>query len=245
MSRLHRGRHEADDAVRVRVFINHLEFSRAWQLAHAKITRRTLEPQDRKNAQNESSQIRWEDLPEIIIEHLNEMPYIGQAAKEMRAIDVYAPISRNNDGSKKELEVWLDKKLDPLPGFQVHNFYIKPDRNKHQCGRCGSNLEKSELIKGLNTKVACDLLSHAVNDSYDIGVLIMNDAELAPSILCVQEIFDKQIIQIGPKGEGDILRSSAWGNLLLDDLIPDLITAEDFKKQYRPRRNTSSVISQS
>jgi hypothetical protein len=231
-----RDRAEADPTARVRVFINHLDFARAWQFAHSKITGRNLDLPDKANAQVESQHIRWDVLPEAILDQLEQMDYIGEVPKEMRAIDVYASVSRANDGAKAELEKWLDESLDPLPGFQVHTFVRKASRSRPECNKCGALLEKSELVKGLNTKVACDMLSHAVNDSYDIGVVMMDDAELVPSILCVQEIFDKQIIHVGPKNRGDALRSAAWGNFLLEDIIPDIITSDDFKKQYTKKR---------
>ncbi|HYD12872.1 MAG TPA: hypothetical protein VEC11_08490 [Allosphingosinicella sp.] len=222
--------------MRVRVFIDHWEFARSWQLEHSKITRRKLTEPDRRNAQIESQMIQWALLPDAILKHLSEMAYIGDAPKEMRAIDVYASILKTNDAATNAFRDWLDEELDPLPGFQVHNFLRKQDTSTPHCSRCGADLEKPELEKGLKTKVACDMLSCAVKDLYDIGVLIMDDAELVPSVLSVQEIFDKQIIHVGARNEGDELRSAAWGHFLLEDLMPDIISSDEFRRQFDNRR---------
>jgi uncharacterized LabA/DUF88 family protein len=217
------------------VFIDHWEFSRAWQLAHSKITGRKLTKDDRDKAQIDAQDVRWDLVPDAVLSQLDEMPYI-EGGKELRAVDVYAPVNKPNNQNRSDLEVWLDEKLDPLAGFQVHLFHTKPDNKKPSCGKCGADIKRPDIVKGLNTKVACDMLSHAVKDSYDVCVLMMSDAELAPSILCVQEIFDKQVIHVGPKGEGEALRSAAWGHILFEDLVPDIITSEDFKKQYSGAR---------
>jgi hypothetical protein len=205
------------------------------------MTGRELTSTDRSNAQNESKDINWEALPEAILAQLDKLDYIQDSEKEIQAIDVYASITRDNSNAKAELETWLDEELDPLAGFQVHIFARRKDQSKHHCSNCNAALERSELVKGLNTKVACDMLSHAVDNSYDIGVLMMGDDELAPSILCVQEIFDKQIVHVGANNEGNGIRSAAWGNFCLEDLMPDIVSQEDFKKQYDKARRRPRV----
>jgi hypothetical protein len=228
-------RADNDQTVRVRVFINHLDFARAWQFEHSKLTGTPLTSAEKNNVLLESKNIRWEMLPQAILEHLDQMGYIDQTPKEMRAIDVYASADRANNEQRSEFETWLDEELDPLAGYQVHPFLRKKE-NKKLCSHCEEPLDRSEFVKGLNTKVACDLLSHAVNDAYDIAVLIMDDEEIVPSVLSVQEIFDKQIIHIGAKGEGEALRSAAWGHITLEDLVSELISSDDFKKRYNKRR---------
>jgi hypothetical protein len=57
----------------------------------------------------------------------------------------------------------------------------------------------------------------------------MEDEEIVPSVLSVQDIFDKQIIHVGSRNRGNALRSAAWGNFLLEDLVPELVSPEDIK----------------
>jgi hypothetical protein len=231
MAKQKRSRIESEPTVRVRVFINLVDLARAWQFEHAKLTGYNLKAEEKANVLNESKKIGWESLPQAIIDQLDQMEYIGESPKELRAVDVYASADRKNDGSRTEFETWLDEELDPLAGYQVHTFLRKRE-NRKVCSHCDEPLDRTEFIKGLSTKVACDLLAHAVNDAYDIAVLVMDDAEIIPSVLSVQEIFDKQVIHIGPKGEGQELRSAAWGHVSFEDLAAELVSADDFKKRY-------------
>ena len=234
MTRHRRDRGDSDSLVRVRIFINHMDFARAWQFEHSKMTGIRLTPEHRVNVLLESKKINWAMLPEVVLDLLDTVEYIGESPKEMRAIDVYASADRQNDNRRSDFEMWLDEELDPLPGFQVHPFVRKVE-SKQICSHCKEPLARSEFTKGLNTKVACDLLSNAVKDAYDIAVLMMDDAEIVPSVLGVQEIFDKQIIHIGPKGEGEALRSAAWANLPLERLVAELSSADDFRSRYNRR----------
>src|SRR5205085_11468444 len=184
---------DSEDIARVRVFIDHWEFSLSWQIAYSGFTRRKLTASDLENAQVESQKIEWKLLPDIILEHLDEVEYIKDSPKELRNVDVYA--SARNSGNQKadnDFRNWLEKELDPLPGFEVYHFPRKKLKRSVQCKGCGASLDRPELEKGLKTKMACDLLSYAVEDLYDIGVLFADDPELSPSVLCVQEIFDKK-----------------------------------------------------
>ena len=63
----------------------------------------------------------------------------------------------------------------------------------------------------------------------------MDDPEIVPSVLSVQEIFDKQIIHVGSRGEGEALRSAAWGNFHLEHLVSQLVPSDEFKQKYRKK----------
>ena len=222
---------DSNDSIRVRVFIDHWEFSQSWQIAYSGFTGRQLTPADLKNAQIEAQDLRWELLPDTILEHLDELEYISEDGKELRNVDVYA--SSRKGGEDNALVNWLEESLDPLPGFEVHHFEKNKVGKEIQCSGCGALLNRPDLEKGLKTAIACDLLSHAVKDLYDIAVILVDDPELAPSVLCVQEVFDKKVVHIGLKTRGKTLRSAAWGHVLLDDLVRDLFQPDDFKKKRR------------
>jgi uncharacterized LabA/DUF88 family protein len=223
---------QSDDTARVRVFVDHWEFSNSWLIAYSGFTGSKLTGDELKTAQMKSKEINWPLLPDAVIEHLDEIEYIGNSEKELRNIDVYASMRRTGDQkADNDFKDWLEHTLDHYAGFEVHHF----NRNDHasliQCRGCGAPLESPELEKGLKTAMACDLLSYAVKDLYDIAVLFADDAELAPSILSVQEIFDKKVIHVGLPNRGQSLRSAAWGHFLLNDLMKDLIKPDDFKRK--------------
>ena len=224
----------SNDIARVRVFIDHWEFSLSWQIAYSGFTGNKLTQDDLRNAQIKAEDIEWRLLPEAVLDNLDELDYLEDDEKEIRNIDVYASARKTGNHQEDQQFInWLENELDPLPGFEVHHFTRKSDKKEVQCSTCGASLERPELEKGLKTKIACDLLSHAVKDLYDIAVIFADDPALAPSVLCVQEIFDKKVIHVGLKSRGQALRSAAWGHILLDDLIRDLFKPEDFRRRRK------------
>ena len=227
-------RDSSGELARVRVFIDHWEFCTSWQFAYSSFTGVQLTKDDIENAQNRAQAIKWELLPEAVLEHLDELDYIGHLEKEIRNVDIYASVRNSRDQkADNEFRDWLDNTLDPLPGFEVYKFTRKESPTQIHCRKCNAPIEKPELEKGLKTKVACDLLSYAVKDLYDIAVLFADDAELAPSVMCVQEVFDKKVIHVGPSDRGQVLRSAAWGHVMLDDIMRELIAPEDFVRRKR------------
>jgi uncharacterized LabA/DUF88 family protein len=236
---VHQGRRVADEICRVRVFIEHWEFSHSWVRAYSVFTKQPLSPDDLKHAQLKTRHLKWQDLPEVVLDRLDDMEYIEDIDKDLRNVDIYASERGTGDANAdKDLSDFLEQ-LDLLPGFEVYK-YKRKRSNDVQCGGCGTSLEKTEMEKGVKTKIACDLLSHAVKDLYDIAILFSHDAELVPSVLSVQEVFDKKVIHVGLKGEGQSLRSAAWGHILLNDLMRDLLSHEDFQKSggsSRSKRN--------
>ena len=217
MNWLESARSSAHERKRVRVFLDHWEFSESWR----ELTGKDL------SEKRDFESVLWDRLPQAILDQLDHMDYLTDTPKEMRAIDVYASLPRRNSEKEQALKKWLCHNLDELPGYTVQMGARKPDPRK--CKKCGGELYL-EVEKGIKTKVACDLLSLAMKDAYDVGVLIMDDPELIPSIQCVQEILDKQIIHVGiahaeltaTRQHCSQVRSAAWGHILLEDLLPNI-----------------------
>ena len=208
---------KAHEHKRVRVFLDHWEFSEAWK----EITGNNLA------LERDFESVLWDKLPQALLDHLDEMDYLAGAPKEMRAVDVYASLPCTNTEKEQKLRRWLNDTLDQVPGYTVHVGNRKPD--PRNCKGCGKPIN-IEVEKGIKTKVACDLLSLAMKDAYDVGILVMDDPELIPSIQCVQEILDKQVIHVGmerpelplARQHGSQVRSAAWGHILLESLVPSI-----------------------
>jgi len=229
--RSRREKRENEQSLRVQIFVNLADLAREWQFEHSKIVGKKLSAEQRARAYYDAKSIPWSKFPQAIIDQLDEMDYIGEFEKELVSVEVYSASENTNNNNRKEFETWLEEELDPLPGFEVHPFTRKDEQAK-KCQHCDEPLQGSELIKGLTTKVACDLLSHAVDDAYDIAVVVMDDPDVVPSVLSVQEIFDKHIVHVGSKGEGEALRSAAWGNFNLETIVAELVPSSVFKERY-------------
>lgn len=238
MNRFHSDRVKAPDVVRVRVFLDHWEFSRSWLSVRAGLTGEKITRESERKAQTQAQEVRWDRLADAILDRLDEVDYISDAPKELRSIDVYASIAPRNDKVEQQLRAWLRKTLDELPGYSVHQSDRKYDTGSTaRCGKCKKQL-MPELEKGVKTRVACDLLSMAVKDQYDVGVLVMDDPELIPSILCVQEVLDKQIVHVGLAANGVQVRSAAWGHVLLEEVLPEIFPREEWRQLYLSARAT-------
>lgn len=236
MSRYYAEQSRSSDVVRVRVFLDHWEFSCSWIKVWAELTDRKLTRQLEREAQSRAKIVRWDCLANAILARLDDIDYISDSPKELRSIDVYASLSPRNSNDEQELKDWLQNHLDELPAYSVHQSPRKYDTGSTaKCTKCNRAL-KPELEKGVKTRVACDLLSMAVKDQYDVGVLVMDDPELIPSILCVQEVLDKQIVHIGLQSNGSQVRSAAWGHILLEDVLPDIFPKEEWRQLYLTSR---------
>jgi uncharacterized LabA/DUF88 family protein len=183
------------------MFVDHANFDSSW--------REVSKPRAR---------LDWAKLPAIILARLAEMDYLKSSEMEHRGITVYASIHPQPSQADLRYEHWLRFELDQLPGYTV-----KFATRQLQTGRCNEGHATSQFVeKGVDTKIACDMLASAIRDGYDVGVIMSNDADLIPSIECVQDVLDRRFVHVGFGKPGQYIRSAAWGHIKLDDVIEDL-----------------------
>lgn len=70
--------------------------------------------------------------------------------------------------------------------------------------------------KGVDASIVTALYEGAINNSYDIALLLSNDADHIPAITTIQDRLNKQIVHIGFKRGGNEVRSAAWSHVTLD-----------------------------
>ncbi len=205
---------------RVRVFVDYSNFK-----------------ENRRNATKRlpHENLVWSDFPSTILEHLSRLEHVP-ADLEMRAIKIYASVRPVNTASRRRedrdeilFKTWLQEDLDQLPAYTVD--VSARVNNPVVCDRCGGAVDHY-VEQGVDTKIAIDLLALATRDLYDIAVLVTDDSDLVPSTRVVQGALDKHIVHLGfaPKQKNirkehkkEDLRAAAWGHLLLDDMLPDLL----------------------
>lgn len=186
---------------RLRIFVDHANIDCSW-----------------KSVVKSPARIAWEKLPSSLIERLSKMDYIGGAPIDLRGVTVYASIHPAPTEHDLEYEHFLKYKLDQMPGYTV-KFSVRRRREEI----CEQGHRTTHYIeKGVDTKIACDMMALAARDSYDIGIIISDDEDLVPSVECAQEVLDRQIIHVGFKRHGAEIRSAAWGHILLDDMVAGL-----------------------
>ena len=210
-------RNGAGRAVRVRVFVDYWNFAGNW----CGIT--GMQPD--KN-------LDWAVFPQAILDALDGIPQLRNRRKEFRAIKVYSSIrppgvaefTRVSEEvqfeEEKRLQRWFQDHLDQLTAYTVD---ITPKADEPlACEVC--NRQNSHLVEqGVDTKIAIDLVSLASNDLFDIAVLITEDGDLVPSMQCVQDSLDKQVVHIGFRDKKSAVRTEAWGHLFVDDILADIL----------------------
>lgn len=70
--------------------------------------------------------------------------------------------------------------------------------------------------KGVDASIVTALYEGAINDSYDIAILLSNDGDHIPAIRTIQDRLNKRIVHVGFKAGGNAVRSATWSHVLLD-----------------------------
>ncbi len=152
------------EKMRVRIFIDFWNFQLCWNECHARL------------GAKEPVQIPWKDLPQTLSTEAAK----GQPSRFTGAI-VYASIDPNNPRDKK-LKNWLHHGLSSYTGYSLVVKERKPRKTiKCQeeickapvthCPKCNAQL-KGTVEKGIDAAVITDLLTQALDNNYDIGILI-------------------------------------------------------------------------
>lgn len=205
--------------MKVRIFVHHASLASTWREEQAA----------RSKAGGMLGELAWRLLPQAIVERAEGLLLRREnGGLDCRGVSVYASIrpARHADDRKT---AWLDRGLDQIPGYTVKT--VEERQRKIKCRECEGGEYAGWVDKGIDTKLACDLVAMATADFYEAGLLLSDDDELAPAIEAVQDVLDRKIIHVGFRGRGDRLRSACWGHILIDDFA-DEIACEEARDPY-------------
>ena len=201
---------------KVRVFIDFWNFAVDWR----DLTRELPE----KN-------LNWSKFPSVIIEHLDEILPLRRIQKELRAVKVYASIKpteyiSSSDTSQQDVYLeekrgeWFRNYLDQLTAYTVD--ITTQSQREMTCNFC--NKDTGLFVEqGVDTKMAIDLVALASRDLFDIAVIITNDTDIIPSIKCVQDALDKQVVHIGVRGTSkNDVKNECWGHIFIEEMLADI-----------------------
>ena len=183
------------------------------------------------NALAPGFKVDWQQLGPVI------------ARKSMRVVDADALISYQgmnvygsyDPSSKKDenLRRWASNTLNKFPGVQVT---LTPRQRKRQgpacpschkevsqCQTCGSDMRGTEE-KGVDTRIATDMIKLAWIDNYDVAVLLSSDRDFVPVVEFLSTRGIKTIHGAFPP-EGSMLTQKCWGNIRIPDVMESLSRA--------------------
>lgn len=204
--------------IRVRVFVDHSNVKSAWQARFG-----------------DRAKIAWSRLPDVLLGGLKSLPAFKDCELDLRGVNVYASCHPHPSEAQRREEEWLRFDLDTLPAFTVKVIPRQLQKNGKKTG------DDPYVEKGVDVKLACDMLSGAFKGAYDVAVLITEDADFAPAIECVQEL-DRQVVHVWFGGRGKHDRAAAWSHLLLDDFVKQL-RADSAKPKAAPPKGANDDLS--
>ena len=167
--------------------------------------------------------IAWKNLPGILI---SELPTVlgSTASLVYKGTRVYASVISGSGGKDVGLKNFLHQTLGQMTGFNVEVRDRKPKSS--ECTHCHKTIWRS-VEKGVDASIITDLFSRALNDAYDVAILISNDSDLVPAVKVIQDRLNKQIIHIGFKQGGHHMRTAAWGHIVLDGAVAGKLKLEE------------------
>lgn len=170
----------------------------------------------RWNDQMKSVRMRWERLPDVLIA---ELPSIFGSSDQYiyRGTHVFASVDPRKGSRDEGLKRYLHY-LGQQTGFQVQVRDRKA--KKDQCPHCTKEIERM-VEKGVDASIVTALYEGALNNSYDIALLLSNDTDHVPAIRTIQDRLNKQIIHVGFKLGGSEVRTSTWSHIQLDGDLAD------------------------
>ncbi len=90
---------------------------------------------------------------------------------------------------------------------------------KYKCPHCGKeSISRTHIQKGVDTRICVDLVTLAVRDRYDVGILVSGDADLIEPVRFVKDFHNTRIENAFTlEGWAPELRAEADIKIILDE----------------------------
>ena len=127
------------------------------------------------------------------------------------------PSPSSNSEEQKAHQTFLDS-LGWIDNLQRRMGRILPKTYTAECPTCHEKVEhKTHIQKGVDTRIAVDMVTFAHTDSYDVAILISGDSDLAEAVDHIREHTKKKVENAcTSKGWAKKLRESADVKITLD-----------------------------
>ncbi len=145
------------------------------------------------------------------------------AYQGMNVYGSYDPSKKGDEGLRR----WASGTLDKFPGVQVTMIprqrklkgSICPSCHEEmsQCQKCGADMRGTEE-KGVDTRIATDMIKLAWVDNYDVAVLLSSDWDFVPVVDFLDTRGIKTIHGAFPP-QGSMLTQKCWGNIRIPNIM--------------------------
>lgn len=187
----------------VKIFVDYWNFQLRWN-DNNKTTELAQRP----------IKLAWERLPTVL---MGELPSIFGTSDPIsfKGIYVFASVDPRPGSRDEGLKRYLNY-LNQQTGFQVR---VKDRKAKaDSCPHCSTAIDRM-VEKGVDAAIVTALYEGAINNSYDIALLLSNDTDHIPAVQTIQDRLNKQIVHVGFKRGGAEVRQATWSHILLDGPI--------------------------
>lgn len=139
---------------------------------------------------------------------------------------VYGSYDRDKPQDQK-LKNWFTNWLDKQPGVHVTLLERQRKRSHPRCAACHFEVEKCPSCKqdmrgteekGVDTRMATDMLNLAWQDAFDAAVLVSSDRDFVPVAEHLQNRGVKVVHAAFPP-RGSELSQKCWGSVRVPDLM--------------------------
>jgi len=169
------------------------------------------------NSYDSNYRVDWDKLSSTLV-HEATLP-TGDGSYEGSCI--YVSINSKSDADLR-LKDFLLNTVNRKPGYQIKIFERKPAKpawcNDCQseilvCPKCNTNLKRL-VEKGVDASIVTDMLQHAWDDTYDVGVLLSADADFIPAVSFLNRR-GKKIAHASFTNLGQNLANECWKQINL------------------------------
>ena len=159
----------------------------------------------------------WKKFPKVLTREAGNLVDTGALAT-YSGMNVYGSYNSTTD---KPLKNWAHTVLDAFPGVnadfkartKIKSFPRCPSCHDkvRECPSCKSDMRGTQE-KGIDTRLATDLVSMAWEGAYDIAVLVSADQDFVPAAEYLQNKGIK-VIHAGFPPKGMLLKQKCWGSI--------------------------------
>ncbi len=169
--------------------------------------------------------VDWRKMGRIVAEESLKIvdPY---AALGYQGINVYGSYDPSNENDEP-LRRWASNTLSRFPGVQVVMLPRQRKKRGPVCPKCRSELAicpkcqadmRGTEEKGVDTRIATDMIKLAWGDDYDVGVLLSSDRDFVPVVEFLSTRGIKTIHGAFPP-LGINLTQTCWGSVPIPQII--------------------------
>ena len=118
--------------------------------------------------------------------NLNFLGFAGFLAEKNKLVAAYyynAPVNQKTQPNEYSKQQRFFSALEKLPYFEI------------KLGRLEKRPTGPPVEKGVDVRLAVDMVTHAYSNIYDIAILVSGDADFVPAIKAAQD-FGKKVINI-------------------------------------------------